>query len=118
MNDNTTHILFVCSQNIQRSPTAEDMVNRDLSDRYIAKSAGIDPLAEVQSTQHHIEWADIIIVMEAMHRAWIEENFERGDTPIHVLDIPDRYVRDEPALRERLADVVPPILDSDGTDYA
>jgi len=110
------HVLFVCTLNLQRSPTAQDMVERDLGQRFEVKSAGIDPLAETQVTQHHVDWADIIIVMETMHRAWLHENLEIGDTLIHVLDISDRYRRDDPELRALLTEKLEPILMFDADD--
>ena len=107
------NVLVVCTSNLQRSPTAERMIREHAPDRYDVRSAGIDPLAETQVTQAHVDWADMIIVMETMHRAWINEHCDVGGTPIHVLDIPDRYMRDDPELVHRLRAGLDAILDID-----
>lgn len=106
-----SRILFVCTANLQRSPTAADLVNSEAPERYEARSAGIDPLAETQVTQAHVSWADIVIVMESMHRAWLTEHCDLGETPLYVLDIPDRFVRDDPRLKMLLRDKLADILD-------
>ncbi len=55
-------MLFICSQNRLRSPTAEVLFskNRDIE----VASAGTNHDAEVPLTAELIEWADVIFVME------------------------------------------------------
>ena len=62
-----TKLLFVCSQNRLRSPTAEKLFEG--SARYCARSAGTSLGARVVVTEGHIGWADIIFCMEKRHLA-------------------------------------------------
>ena len=54
--------------NIDRSPCAEELVNREFSDKFESKSAGVGPLAEKEVNSTMIDWADIIFVMEDEHK--------------------------------------------------
>ena len=56
------NILFVCSRNIWRSPTAET-VYKNRQDHKV-KSAGTEPFAKVRVSSKDILWADIIFAME------------------------------------------------------
>lgn len=58
-----TNILFVCSQNRLRSPTAE-RVFYGLSGIEV-RSAGTERDAENVISRDDLEWADMIFVMEA-----------------------------------------------------
>jgi predicted protein tyrosine phosphatase len=86
-----TNALFVCSANRLRSPTAEAVfatwpgVETD--------SAGLDNRAVVQLSTEQIEWADIIFVMEAVHRRKLGERFgaELRGKRVVVLGIPDDF---------------------------
>ena len=85
------HILFICSQNKLRSPTAEQLY-ADTSGLEVA-SAGLNNDAEVSVTPELLEWADRIFVMERNHRNRLTKKFKpylRGKR-ITVLDIPDDY---------------------------
>ena len=85
------NILFVCSRNQWRSPTAETIYKN--YNGLAVKSAGTEPSARIRVTTKIIDWADIIFVMEKRHKQRITENF--GNTilgkKIIVLDIPDDY---------------------------
>jgi predicted protein tyrosine phosphatase len=83
-------LLFVCSRNQWRSPTAEK-VFRELG--YSARSAGTSPNAKHTISAKDIQWADIILVMESKHRDRIKASFRRvlEHKKICVLDIPDEY---------------------------
>jgi predicted protein tyrosine phosphatase len=85
------NVLFVCSQNKLRSPTAEQIFsNRPDLD---VSSAGTNNDAENPLSSELIEWADLIVVMEKQHRAKIQARYRaalRG-TRIVCLDIPDNY---------------------------
>lgn len=91
-------LLFICSANLQRSPTAEALFRG--SQHYDVRSAGTSERARVRVTEGHIGWADQIFVMEKRHRTLLADRFGRalGDKPLHVLDIPDEYTFKEPAL--------------------
>ena len=73
------HILFVCSQNLLRSPTAEDVFSSHPGVE--CASAGTNHDAENPLTPELIEWAEIIFVME-QHLA---------NKRVICLDIPDEF---------------------------
>jgi predicted protein tyrosine phosphatase len=93
------HLLFICSGNCNRSPTAESLfLNSRL---YEAKSGGTDQNAVVRISQDLIDWADLVFVMsekEDGHLTFIESNFSLKDTLVCDLDISDNYDRDDPEL--------------------
>jgi len=99
-----TKLLFICSNNLSRSPTAEELF-RD-SDEYEAKSAGTHQSARKVVTQELIDWADIIFVMSEKndhHLTHLDENFDMTGKVVHDLDISDFiYIRNDPALIEIL----------------
>jgi predicted protein tyrosine phosphatase len=95
-------ILFVCSQNRLRSPTAEQVFagypGLEVS------SAGTNHDADNPLTAELVSWADIIVVMEKQHRAKLQRRFRaalRGQRVI-CLDIPDDYAFMQPELAELL----------------
>lgn len=91
-------ILFVCSRNRLRSPTAEAIFSGRPG--FEVASAGTDPDADVPLSSELIEWADLILVMEAAHRSRIQRTFRPflRDKRIVCLNIKDRYKYMEPAL--------------------
>lgn len=97
-----TKLLFVCSRNLWRSPTAESLFRNH--PQYEARSAGTENSARIKITGGHIGWADMIFCMEKKHAARIEERFltELADKPLIVLRIPDDFGFMEPALIELL----------------
>ena len=60
------NLLFVCSRNQWRSPTAEGLF-RSHPD-YNARSAGTSEKARTKLSHKLVQWADVIIVMERRHR--------------------------------------------------
>lgn len=84
-------MLFLCSQNKLRSPTAADLfadyagVETD--------SAGLNNDAEVPLCSEQIAWADLILVMETVHKVRLNRKFKRelAGKRVAVLDIPDDY---------------------------
>lgn len=105
------HILFVCSQNKLRSPTAEEVFS-SWPDLEVA-SAGLNNDAESPLTPELVEWADIIFVMEKVHRTRLTAAFKRhlNRQRIVCLDIPDRYSFMDPALVGILRERVPKFLE-------
>ncbi|MDM7860994.1 phosphotyrosine protein phosphatase [Alteromonas sp. ASW11-36] len=93
-----TNLLFICSRNQWRSPTAESLWRR--SDLYDARSAGTSPKAKKTVSAKDIQWADIIFVMENKHKNRLVAAFTRmlDHKVIHVLDIPDEYQYMDPEL--------------------
>ncbi len=90
-------LLFVCTVNLNRSPTAEALFKG--SKKYQAKSVGINQLAKTVISGQAIRWADIVFCMENIHKEYILENFpEVNSKEIIVLNIPDIYIKDDPEL--------------------
>lgn len=96
-------LLFVCTANSERSPTAEDLFRT--SRRYKAVSAGVHPAARRVVTQDLVDWADVVFVMseaEDAHATILERSFDLSGTRLVDLDIPDMYPRGSDKLRELL----------------
>jgi predicted protein tyrosine phosphatase len=53
-------------------------------------------------TQSLIDWADLILVMEPVHAEYIHGHFECDPNKMRVLDIGNKYVRDDPELIREL----------------
>lgn len=104
------NVLFVCSRNQWRSPTAERMFKGHPV--IIARSAGTSLSARHRISHVDIAWADVIMVMEDKHRQRIVSEYTRmvEHTPIHVLDIPDEYKYMDPELIEILEQTIEPLL--------
>jgi predicted protein tyrosine phosphatase len=101
------NVLFVCSRNRLRSPTAEQ-VFADWPGIETA-SAGVDHDADNPLTPELLQWADVIFVMERMHRTKLSSRFRAhlGGKRIVCLEIPDDFDYMEPALVRLLQDKVP-----------
>ena len=86
-----TKLLFICSRNQWRSPTAEALFKG--SQHYEARSAGTSPSARIRVTPSLIGWADQIFVMEKKHLHQLQRQFAGSllDKPMTVLDIPDDF---------------------------
>jgi predicted protein tyrosine phosphatase len=104
------NVLFVCSRNQWRSPTAERVFRRH--PLMSTRSAGTSPNARRTISEDDLRWADVVMVMENKHRDRIVAAFPRlfEYLPIHVLDIPDEYREMDPELVELLEAVVPSLL--------
>ena len=91
-------VLFVCTQNRMRSPTAE----RVFSSRpgFEVASAGVDLGAVVPVSAELVQWADVIFVMEPGHQSEIARRFRKHLTgkKIICLDIPDLFEYMDPEL--------------------
>ena len=92
------NVLFICSQNRLRSPTAEQ-VFADWPGVETA-SAGISHGADNPVTPELLAWADIIFVMERVHRTKLTSKFKTylGQKRVISLDIPDNYDYMDPEL--------------------
>ena len=105
-------ILFICSQNRLRSPTAEQVFANYPG--LEVSSAGTNHDAENPLTAELVSWADIIVVMEKRHRAKVQRRFRAAllGQRIICLDIPDDYAFMQPELVEllgaRMARHLPP----------
>lgn len=105
-----THVLFVCSRNQWRSPTAEQ-IWRKHSDLGV-RSGGTSSNARHTISTDDIKWAHVIFVMEEKHKAQLTTKFrkELASKRIYVLDIPDDYKFMDPELIDLLQQSVKGIL--------
>jgi len=103
-------VLFICSQNRLRSPTAEQVFASWGSIE--TASAGINNDADNPLTAELIAWAQLIFVMERVHRDKLSKKFraQLKEQRVVCLDIPDRYDFMEPALIQLLETKVVPHL--------
>ena len=92
------NLLFVCSQNRLRSPTAEQIFANHPGVE--TGSAGTNNDAEEPLSAELVQWADIIFVMEKTHRAKLERRYRDAlkSTRVICLDIPDDYAFMDDAL--------------------
>jgi len=95
-------LLFICTENLQRSPTAEELINSSPEfSSYQAKSAGTSFSAINQITKELINWADIIFIFNEKyekHKTILLKKFPEIKKPIINLDIPDIYFKNDPEL--------------------
>ena len=104
------NILFVCSRNKWRSPTAET-IYKSRQDHNV-KSAGTEPSARVRVSSKDILWADCIFTMEKKHKQRLLDKFpnESKYKQIIVLDIEDDYKYMDDELVEMIKGSVDPYL--------
>jgi predicted protein tyrosine phosphatase len=106
-----TNLLFICSRNQWRSPTAENLWRRRAG--FEARSAGTSPNARRPVGPADIRWADVIFVMERKHWQRLQAEYSRllEHKRMHVLDIPDDYRYMDPELIAILEDTVTACLE-------
>lgn len=101
------NLLFICSENRLRSPTAEAVFSNYPGVNAIG--AGTNADAETPVSGDLIEWADVIFVMEKGHRDKVSRKFRdllKGKRLL-CLDIPDNYEYMQPELIDLLKAKVP-----------
>jgi predicted protein tyrosine phosphatase len=105
-----TNVLFICSANRLRSPTAEQVFSTWPGVE--TDSAGISSGASVLLSSEQIDWADIIFVMEKTHRTKLVRRFRHylKSKRVICLDIPDDYEFMDPVLVQTLEQRVSPFL--------
>lgn len=106
-----THVLFICSRNQWRSPTAEQVWRKHPA--LAVRSAGTSPNARHPVSVNDLAWAQVIFVMEEKHKSRLLAEYRRmlDNKPIHVLDIPDEYKYMQPELVELIRQSVAAILE-------
>lgn len=94
----TRNVLFICSQNRLRSPTAEQVFSTWPG--VDSSSAGLNNDADNPVTPELLAWADLIFVMERAHRNKLSAKFKPslGNKRVICLDIPDEYEFMDPVL--------------------
>ena len=104
-------VLFVCSKNQWRSPTAE-MIYRDDA-RMSVRSRGTSHAAARPIRENDLVWADLVLVMEHKHRNRLMADYPEPTKflAIHVLDIPDDYGFMNDELIQLLRFAADPIID-------
>ena len=108
-------VLFICSQNRLRSPTAEQVfANRP---GFEVASAGLNHDAETVVSPELLEWADVVFVMERAHRNKLSEKFRPHlkSKRIICLDIPDEFEYMDPGLVRLLETKAGPFFQSELT---
>lgn len=104
------NVLFICTQNRLRSPTAEQ-VFADWPG-IETQSAGLGNEAGNPVSPELLAWSDLIFVMEKSHRDKLARKFRAhlGGKRIVCLDIPDDFEYMDPALVQLLKAKVPRFL--------
>ncbi len=105
------NLLFVCSRNQWRSPTAEKVFGKQQG--FNTRSVGTEPSARIKVTEQHIKWADIIFVMEKKHKQRLFQKFAEllDEKRVEILDIEDNYQFMDEELIHVLELSVNPILE-------
>lgn len=100
------NVLFVCSQNKLRSPTAEQVFSA--RDDIEVSSAGTNSDACNPLGAEQVEWADVIFVMEKAHRNKVLRKFRKSlnGKRMVCLNIPDDYDYMQPSLVRLLEEKV------------
>ena len=91
-------LLFICSRNRLRSPTAEAVFS--LYEGLEVESAGLDREAVIPLCSESVQWADIIFVMEKSHQRKLSQKFQPWlkNKRVICLNIPDEDEYMEPSL--------------------
>ena len=91
-------VLFICSQNLDRSPTAEQIFATRAGVE--TDSAGLRADADVPLSSEQIDWADIVFVMEKAHRTKLSKRYREHlrDKRVICLDIADDFTFMDPEL--------------------
>lgn len=105
------NLLFVCSRNQWRSPTAETIYRNHPGIN--VRSAGTSTSARRRINASDLDWADLILVMENRQRQRLRQSFPTlvATRELHVLDIEDCYHYMDPELIDELRAAIDPILD-------
>ena len=104
------NVLFICTQNRLRSPTAEQ-VFADWPGLE-TQSAGLGNDASTPVSPELLAWADMIFVMEKAHRNKLTKKFRAclNGKRVICLDIPDEFEYMDPFLIRLLKAKVPRFL--------
>lgn len=104
------NVLFVCSRNKWRSPTAEAIFKN--SNEHAVRSAGTENSARIRINERILYWADIIFVMEKKHKLRLTEKYAEllEGKNIVILDIEDNYQYMDPELVAMLKEAVMPYI--------
>jgi predicted protein tyrosine phosphatase len=117
MRDRLTRLLFLCSRNRWRSPTAEVVFAKYPGVE--TASAGLADDAENPLALDDILWADIILVMERAHKRKLDSRFgaHMKNKRVVCLDIADKYDFMDPVLVSLLEAKVSRLLRADSRHH-
>jgi predicted protein tyrosine phosphatase len=98
-------LLFICTYNISRSRTAENLFKN--SAEFEVKSAGLTFIEDRSGqlvTDELLAWADEIFMMELMHFEYLKKNHKDAilGRQLFILGIPDEFEPGDPKLIEIL----------------
>ena len=99
---NKSNLLFICSLGQMRSPTAAGLFT-DSNDHQARFAGFYSPDKPVD--QSLIDWADEIFVFDEeqdRHLSLLQENFNVRDKTVRLLNVSDRYAKNDPELVELL----------------
>ncbi|ALI99862.1 low molecular weight protein tyrosine phosphatase family protein [Rufibacter tibetensis] len=104
------NVLFICSRNQWRSPTAEKVFQT--YEGFTCRSAGTSDKARIKVNAKLLEWADLIFVMEKKHKQILISTYGTlvREKELYVLDIPDEYGYMDEELIQMLETSVSPLL--------
>jgi predicted protein tyrosine phosphatase len=103
-------VLFLCSRNRLRSPTAEQVFSSWPGIE--VESAGLSRDAATPLSSELVEWAEMIFVMETAHRVKLAKDFRAHlkQQRVICLGVPDRFTLMQPELVDLLVAKVGPYL--------
>jgi predicted protein tyrosine phosphatase len=94
-------ILFVCSCNLNRSPTFESVIRSKVdSSKVVVRSAGTLVGYPYTLNADLLEWADVVFVMDLSHELFIRQHYPEFISKVRVIGISDQYDRDSDDLVE------------------
>jgi predicted protein tyrosine phosphatase len=98
------NVLFVCTHHVARSPMAAALFNEltGASSQHRVRSVGLASGANRRLTTRELAWANVVVVMEPVHQTLIARRWPQHTAKVRLLDVPDDYEPDEPALRALL----------------
>lgn len=107
------NLLFICSRNRWRSPTAERVFSRHPG--LSVRSRGLREGSPRKLSANDLAWADWVFVMEKQHRILLNKRFpsESSTAKIHVLNIPDDFHYMDPELVTMLESRIAHLLSRD-----
>lgn len=108
------NLLFICSRNQWRSPTAEQVWRNRPG--FSVESAGTSRRARKTVTAEMLQRADVIFVMEQKHKNRLVADYQRiiQHKKLHIMDIPDDYQFMDPALVKLIEERVSNLLGQGG----
>jgi predicted protein tyrosine phosphatase len=101
-------LLFVCTANIDRSPTGEKLFRGE----HETKSCGTAPWTRMKLNRKLIWWADKIFCMEEHHKQAVLEIDPEAESKVIVLEIEDIYQRGTRELEDVMKGKVEKYLSS------